>query len=103
MTTSDRRTPSRRTLLGAAAAVGTGTTLAVAAPAAAATAQIAPRRWRGEPLLTASGRHLVGRFSYGVTPALAREVRAAGGPLAWFDAQLDSDSVADPGTSQIVD
>src|SRR5580765_8037280 len=33
-------------------------------------------------------RHLLSRFSYGVTPTLATEATAAGGARAWFDAQL---------------
>lgn len=102
MHSPDRSIPSRRSLLGAAVVAGAGTKLAVAAPAAAATAQI-PRRWSGGSLLTARGRHLVGRFSYGVTPALAAQVREAGGPDAWFAAQLDPTSVADPGVGRMVD
>lgn len=39
-------------------------------------------------LLSPAARHLVGRFSYGVTPALARDVRRAGGAGAWFEQQL---------------
>lgn len=102
MSSPDRSIPSRRSLLGAAVVAGAGTKLAVAAPAAAVTAQI-PRRWTGGSLLTARGRHLVGRFSYGVTPGLAAAVREAGGPDAWFAAQLDASSVADPGVDQLVD
>ena len=33
-------------------------------------------------------RHLVSRFSYGITPALAADVREAGGARAWFEQQL---------------
>jgi uncharacterized protein (DUF1800 family) len=40
-------------------------------------------------VLPTDARHLANRFSYGVTPALAAEVWAAGGHLAWFDQQLD--------------
>ena len=54
-----------------------------------------PAHYRGPKLLGAADRHLVGRFSYGVTPALARQVRAAGGARAWFDDQLDPDSIKD--------
>jgi hypothetical protein len=39
-------------------------------------------------VLDTQARHLANRFSYGVTPALAAELRAAGGHLAWFDQQL---------------
>ncbi|GAA4705940.1 DUF1800 domain-containing protein [Nocardioides conyzicola] len=41
-------------------------------------------------VLREPARHLVNRFSYGITPQLAAEVRAAGGHLAWFDRQLAS-------------
>jgi hypothetical protein len=54
-----------------------------------------PAHYRGQKLLSGSARHLVGRFSYGVTPALARQVRAAGGPLAWFEEQLHPERVGD--------
>ncbi|MGZ4446875.1 MAG: DUF1800 domain-containing protein [Nocardioides sp.] len=68
--------------------------VALARPASAATAYV-PAHYRGAPLLSASARHLVGRFSYGVTPGLARQVRALGGARAWFEAQLDPASVPD--------
>jgi uncharacterized protein (DUF1800 family) len=41
-------------------------------------------------LLVTPARHLANRFSYGITPALAAEIAAAGGHLAWFDTQLDT-------------
>ena len=47
-----------------------------------------PGRYPATPVLDAPARHLANRFSYGVTPKLAAEVRAAGGHLAWFDKQL---------------
>ena len=46
-------------------------------------------------LLPAAARHLVGRFSYGLTPELAADVRSAGGALRWFDQQLDPGRIAD--------
>jgi hypothetical protein len=46
-------------------------------------------------LLSAADRHLVGRFSYGVTPELARDVRRAGGGRAWFEQQLSPGAVRD--------
>lgn len=63
-----------------------------------------PRAARGTRahLLSTQGRHLVGRFSYGVTPALARQVRRQGGPHAWFEQQLSPDSVPDPGTADFL-
>lgn len=47
-----------------------------------------PGSYPATEVLPADQRHLVSRFSYGVTPALAAEVRAAGGASAWFDRQL---------------
>src|SRR5215218_3736452 len=87
----------RRLVLGGGA---TGAAVGLAGRAAAAPtyspAHHRPAHHRGAPLLSARARHLVGRFSYGVTPALARQVRAAGGARAWFAAQLDPASIADP-------
>ncbi|GAA0979798.1 hypothetical protein ENKNEFLB_02262 [Nocardioides aquaticus] len=66
-------------------------------PAAAPPARAyRPRRFDGRPLLTPGDRHLVGRFSYGLSPALGAEVRKAGGAAAWFERQLEPDRVADP-------
>jgi hypothetical protein len=39
-------------------------------------------------MLGVQARHLVNRFSYGISAELVTEVRAAGGHLAWFDRQL---------------
>jgi uncharacterized protein (DUF1800 family) len=89
---------SRRTVLGGAAATGAAAT--IAAPAAA-TPSYTPAHYRGDSLLSTAGRHLVGRFSYGVTPALAREVRAAGGARKWFVKQLEPSSVADTAGDQL--
>lgn len=88
---------SRRALLGGAAA--TGVALGTAGPASATT--YSPAHHRGRPLLGTQARHLVGRFSYGVTPALADEVRAAGGARPWFAAQLDPKSIPDPAGSPL--
>ena len=57
------------------------------APAAHA-ADYTPGSWPATPLLPEPDRHLVSRFSYALTPALAQQVRAAGGARAWFDDQL---------------
>ncbi len=53
-------------------------------------------------LLGTQARHLVSRFSYGVTPRLAADVRAAGGARAWFERQLSPGSIDDPGVSGLV-
>ena len=84
--------PRRRTLLGGAAA---GASAALALPGAAGASTYTPAHFRGAPLLSTQGRHLVGRFSYGVTPALARQVRSQGGPRAWFEKQLSPGSIDD--------
>src|SRR6478672_2628889 len=84
--------PRRRTLLGGVTA---GTSAALALPGAAGAAAYTPAHFRGDPLLSTQGRHLVGRFSYGVTPALARQVRSEGGPRAWFEKQLSPSSIDD--------
>ncbi len=90
--------PSRRALVsGAASGVAAGAVLGGADPARAASTY-APAHHRGRPLLGTAARHLVGRFSYGVTPTLAAQVRAAGGARAWFEAQLDPASLSDRGT-----
>lgn len=54
-----------------------------------------PAHDRRQKLLPSAGRHLVGRFSYGLTPALAAQVRRAGGAHAWFEKQLHPSSVHD--------
>lgn len=46
-------------------------------------------------LLPAAARHLVGRFSYGLTPELAADVRNAGGARAWFEQQLQPGRISD--------
>lgn len=46
-------------------------------------------------LLPPADRHLVRRFSGGLTPALAAEVTAAGGGRRWFAAQLRPDRITD--------
>lgn len=63
-----------------------------------------PAHYRGgPPLLGTQARHLVGRFSYGLTPDLAAEVRRAGGADAWFRAQLSPAEIADPAASGLRD
>jgi hypothetical protein len=97
MSGDDRGLPTRRAVLGGALGAGAVAPLALpAAPASAATAY-RPARVRRPRLLKAADRHLVSRFSYGVTPALAQQVRAAGGARGWFEQQLSPASVSDPG------
>jgi len=52
-------------------------------------------------LLPRPARHLVTRFSYGLTPALARDVRQAGGAEAWFERQLRPSKIADHDADQV--
>jgi hypothetical protein len=81
---------ARRTVLaGAGLAAGAGLTASLEGSAYAAV----PRA--SVPLLSTQARHLVGRFSYGVTPALARQVRAHGGAQKWFEWQLNPGRVKD--------
>src|SRR4051795_3383321 len=80
---------SRRALVGGALAVS-GVAATTSAPAyAAGGKKDAP------PLLPRSDRHLATRFSYGLTPELARDVRKAGGASGWFEQQLKPSSVSD--------
>ena len=83
------RNPSRRQALRIAggSAVATAAVAGGATPAAAKVSY-RPGRYPATAVLDVQARHLVNRFSYGITPELAAEVRAAGGHLAWFDQQL---------------
>jgi hypothetical protein len=95
---------SRRAVLGRAAAVGAaaaGASLGRPGVAAAA-ASYAPAHYRGAPLLSTSGRHVVSRFSYGVTPRLAAEVLGAGGGSRWFEKQLTPSAISDPAADALL-
>ena len=83
--------PSRRALVGGALAASAVAVTATADPAYAAGG----KKHDGPPLLSKPDRHLVTRFSYGLTPELAKDVRKAGGGLAWFESQLKPSSVSD--------
>lgn len=61
----------------------------------------APAYHPGAPLLPRQARHLVSRFSYGITPVLAADVRKAGGARQWFEQQLTPESVPDPGIARL--
>jgi uncharacterized protein (DUF1800 family) len=80
-------------------ALATAAVAGQATAAAAADQDLAaypPARFKGkDKLLSRQERHLVSRFSYGVTPDLAREVRRAGGAQAWFAEQLRPNRVKD--------
>ena len=84
----------RRGVLAAGAAAGAAPLLLGADPAAAAGGY-RPVSYDKIPLLSRRERHLVSRFSYGITPALADEVRRRGGAEKWFAWQLDPDDIPD--------
>ena len=93
----DMTTPpsSRRALVGGA--------LAASAVAATSTAPAYAGSGKkdGPPLLSKPDRHLVTRFSYGLTPELARDVRKAGGGRAWFEQQLRPHGIPDKETARL--
>jgi hypothetical protein len=96
---TDRRTSARRAVL-AGAGLAAGATLLPEAAQAATTYRAG--RHHGTPLLGTQARHLVGRFSYGVTPGLAKQVRRQGGARPWFEWQLSSQDIGDRDASRIV-
>ncbi|MFT4288221.1 DUF1800 domain-containing protein [Nocardioides sp.] len=53
------------------------------------------KKKRATALLPASQRHLVSRFSYGLTPGLGKQVHARGGAHDWFSWQLTPGRVKD--------
>ncbi len=104
MTSMTGVAPTRRALIGRSAAVGlAGSAAAIGLPGlqeAAHAGTYRPARYRGITLLSKQSRHLVSRMSYGITPALAREVRAAGGGRAWFERQLQPEAIRDTDTER---
>jgi len=107
---ADRTTlPRRAATVGALAAALAGT----ASRASAADGPLGsddedlggylPRRHPSkDKLLDKADRHLVSRFSYGITPKLAQEVRRAGGAQAWFERQLDPKRIKDKSADKII-
>ena len=62
----------------------------------------APATYRpASPVLTGEDRLIASRFSYGITPALAREVRRAGGGRAWFRKQLRPQAIPDRAAQRV--
>jgi uncharacterized protein (DUF1800 family) len=47
------------------------------------------------PLPTAASLHLANRFTYGITPGLHAQMKAAGSPEKWFEAQLEPATIVD--------
>ena len=92
---------SRRALLTSAGVAGTGVVLTAAS--AQAEGRGKPTKYQGMKLLKPRERHLVSRFSYGVTPALAAQVRAAGGARAWWEQQLNPGAISDGFADQLAE
>jgi Protein of unknown function (DUF1800) len=90
--TSSGATATRRGLLAGGAAVAG---VAAAASPATASGRYRPRTYATRTLLSGRDRHLVSRFSYGLTPQLAAEVRKKGGARAWFAWQLTPGKIND--------
>ncbi|MCD4535395.1 DUF1800 domain-containing protein [Nocardioides sp. cx-169] len=93
--------PTRRSLLGGAGALGVAGALGGAVAAPAHAGPWTPARFKGAKLLAAPDRHLVGRFSYGLTPALAAQVRRRGGARRWFEWQLAPGRIPDPAVGSL--
>ncbi|WP_205472353.1 DUF1800 domain-containing protein [Nocardioides sp. SYSU D00038] len=91
---------TRRALVRGAGVVATAAAVTVARPGGADAAAYVPGHYQGGNLLPEDQRHLVTRFSYGLTPALATEVQAAGGAVKWFTRQLNPALVTDTFTAQ---
>ncbi|WP_248583008.1 DUF1800 domain-containing protein [Nocardioides sp. InS609-2] len=82
----------RRALVGA----GLGTAAVLSPFLSPAADALKPRRRRSkQKLLSKQDRHLVTRFSFGLTPELARDVRRRGGAEAWFERQLKPSKIRD--------
>lgn len=97
------RRPARRAVLaGAGLAAGAALLPEAAEAAEAADSTYRAGRHAGPPLLGTQARHLVGRFSYGVTPALAKQVRRKGGARDWFEWQLAPQDIRDHDASRLV-
>ncbi|WP_168929695.1 DUF1800 domain-containing protein [Nocardioides sp. GY 10127] len=91
--------PGRRRVLRAAG----GGAVATAAAAAgvlgqAGAAEAAVRRWKATPVPKKADRHVLNRFTYGITTDLARSVRRTGA-RAWFEAQVKAAQASDGSTS----
>lgn len=62
---------------------------------ASTAAPYAPARWGAGAPLDAAALHVVRRWTYGYTPAVADQVRAAGGAARWFEQQLAPQRIPD--------
>lgn len=95
---ADKAGPSRRAVIAGASVVAAAVATAPLWQASAAEAAYLPavRSYRQTRVPAPATRHMANRFAYGYTPALGRQIRAAGGPSAWFNKQLHPVAVADP-------
>jgi len=82
----------RRIAQGAAAG---GAALALPGTPAASATTYTPASYAATRLPSRLERHVANRFAYGWTPALGRQIVAAGGPAAWFNRQLAAGSIDD--------
>ncbi|GEP32338.1 hypothetical protein NSZ01_01060 [Nocardioides szechwanensis] len=92
---------SRRAVLGSGGALGAAGALGVVSAAPAHAAAYPPAHYKGGALLSAPNRHLVSRFSYGITPALTATVKRQGGARKWFERQLAPAAIADTGADAL--
>jgi uncharacterized protein (DUF1800 family) len=93
--------PRRGAGLGALVAAALAGTLGTSARADADDDSVALRHHDASTLLPKADRHLVSRFSYGITPRLAADVRRAGGAQQWFERQLQPKRIKDKPTDKI--
>ena len=53
------------------------------------------------PIPSTQTRHVLNRFSYGVTPALVRQAKARGGARQWLEWQMQPESINDADAAEI--
>jgi len=92
---SDTTRLSRRAALAAAATGATAGVSAIASPSVPAV-RYRSVAYAKTPVPSTATRHLLSRFSYGVTPGLVRDAKRAGGALNWFEQQLNPQAIDDP-------
>ena len=95
----------RRSFLGGVAAASAAA-LAVPlldTPTAQAADSYAPVAYPATPVATDEELHVIRRWTYGFQPATLAAVRDAGGPRAWFDAQLAPHDVAESAAADGLD
>lgn len=89
----------RRGFLGASATVaGAGVVAATAGPAQAAGFD--PMPYSATAIPNAAELHTLRRWTYGYTPAALAQLRGAGSPQAWFEAQLNPAAITESADAQ---